>query len=76
MNDWNAQALVLRVGHFREIDLWLKLLVQGKGLMTAFAFGGSVSKHRFCGCLEVFNTLQCRFRRAKRRYQPRAGNGV
>lgn len=66
MNDWNAQALVLKVGHFREIDLWLRLLVKDKGVLTALAFGGAKSKHRFCGCLEVLNTLECRFRKSPR----------
>ncbi|MBQ7606716.1 MAG: DNA repair protein RecO [Desulfovibrionaceae bacterium] len=61
MNDWTAQAFVLKVGHFREIDLWLKMLVPAKGIITAFAFGGAKSKRRFPGCLDVLNTLDARF---------------
>ncbi|MBQ4568047.1 MAG: recombination protein O N-terminal domain-containing protein [Desulfovibrio sp.] len=60
--EWADQAIVLRVGHFRESDLWLRLLCRKHGLLTLFAFGGSRSRRRFCGCLDVFNTLQCRVR--------------
>ena len=65
MKEVTDQAFVLRVGHFREIDLWLKLLVPEIGLVTAFAFGGAKSRRRFCGCLDVFNILTCRLRQAK-----------
>lgn len=54
------EAVVLRIGHFRESDLWLRLLCRGRGALTLFAFGGSRSRRRFCGCLDVFNTLHCR----------------
>ncbi len=60
--EWSDQAVVLRIGHFRESDLWLKLLCRKRGLLTLFAFGGSRSRRRFCGCLDVLNTLQCRVR--------------
>ncbi len=56
---WSDQAIVLRVGHFREADLWLKLLLRRHGLQTVFAFGASKSRRRFCGCLDVFNTFSC-----------------
>ncbi len=49
MREWIDYALVLRIGHFRENDLWLKLLCRKRGLLTLFAFGGSKSKRRFCG---------------------------
>lgn len=28
------------------------------GIVSAFAFGGSRSRKRFCGCLDLFNELQ------------------
>lgn len=57
---WGAfsdSALVLRIGRFRETDLWLRLLTRHKGLITAFAFGGSKSRRRFTGCLDLFNRI-------------------
>ena len=63
--EWTDQALVLRMGAFRESDLWLKLLCREHGLLTLFAFGGSRSRRRFCGCLDVLNSLQCRVRSSK-----------
>lgn len=60
MTEWADHALVLRMGHFREADLWLKMLCRKHGLLTLFAFGGSRSRRRFCGCLDVFNSLHCR----------------
>ncbi len=57
---WGAfsdNALVLRIGRFREADLWLRLLTRNKGLITAFAFGGSKSRRRFTGCLDLFNHI-------------------
>ncbi|MDE5879402.1 MAG: DNA repair protein RecO [Desulfovibrio sp.] len=62
MKEWLDEAVVLRMGHFREADLWLRLLCRGRGALTLFAFGASRSRRRFCGCLDVFNTLQCRVR--------------
>lgn len=64
--EWADHALVLRIGHFREADLWLKLLCRRHGLLTLFAFGGSRSRRRFCGCLDVLNTLQCRVKASGR----------
>ena len=63
--EWTDQALVLRMGAFRESDIWLKLLCREHGLLTLFAFGGSRSRRRFCGCLDVLNSLQCRVRSSK-----------
>lgn len=51
------KAVVLKVGRFREIDAWVRLFSPGKGLFTAFAFGGCVSRRRFCGCLDPFNLV-------------------
>jgi len=65
-SEWADQAIVLRLGPFREADLWLKLLCRKHGLLTLFAFGGSRSRKRFCGCLDVFNSLQCRIKTSGR----------
>lgn len=59
MNEWSDQALVLRFGLFHEYDLWIRVLCRKKGLCTFFAFGGAKSKKRFCGCIDVLNSLQC-----------------
>ncbi len=62
MREWKEQAIILRIGHFRETDLWIKALLAKQGLCTLFAFGGAKSKKRFCGCLDIFNTISCRIR--------------
>ncbi|GFK95803.1 DNA repair protein RecO [Fundidesulfovibrio magnetotacticus] len=51
------KALVLKVGRFREVDAWLKLFSPRKGVFNAFAFGGSVSRRRFLGCLDPLNVV-------------------
>ena len=56
--EWSDTALVLGVGRFREADLWVRLLTRRHGIVSAFAFGGSRSRKRFCGCLDLFNELQ------------------
>lgn len=58
--DWTDTALVLRVGRFRETDLWLRLLTRHHGVVSAFAFGGSRSRRRFAGCLDLLNVIQVR----------------
>lgn len=55
--DFTEQGLVLRVGRFREADLWVRFLSRRRGVLTAFAFGGSRSRRRFSGCLDLFNML-------------------
>jgi len=50
--EFTEKALVLKVGRLRETDLWLRLFFAGRGVVTAFAFGGSRSTRRFCGCLD------------------------
>ncbi|MBU1041977.1 MAG: DNA repair protein RecO [Proteobacteria bacterium] len=50
--EFTEKALVLKVGRFRESDIWLRLFFAGRGVVTAFAFGGSRSTRRFCGCLD------------------------
>ena len=66
MEEWKDRALLIRLGHFHERDLWVKLLLPSRGLFTAFAFGGAVSRRRFCGCLDVFNEIECRIRVSSR----------
>ena len=56
--EWSDTALVLGVGRFREADRWVRLLTRRHGIVSAFAFGGSRSRKRFCGCLDLFNELQ------------------
>jgi len=49
------KALVLKVGRFREADVWVRLLTSSRGVFNAFAFGGSRSRRRFVGCLDPFS---------------------
>lgn len=56
--DWSDTALVLGLGRFREADIWVRMLTRRHGIVSAFAFGGSHSRKRFCGCLDVCNELQ------------------
>ena len=58
--EWTDKALVLHVGRFREADIWVRLLTRRQGVLTAFAFGGSRSRRRFCGCLDIGNSIVCR----------------
>jgi len=62
MAEWKDRAVILRIGHFREADLWNKALLAGHGLCTLFAFGGAKSRRRFCGCLDVLNSVSCAVR--------------
>lgn len=57
MNEWRDRGVVLRCGQFRERDKWVKILCRERGALLVFAFGASVSKKRFCGCIDSFNTL-------------------
>ncbi|WP_243364527.1 DNA repair protein RecO [Fundidesulfovibrio terrae] len=56
------KALVLKVGRFREVDAWVRLFSPRKGIFNAFAFGGSVSRRRFLGCLDPFNLVAFKVR--------------
>ncbi len=56
--EWSDKALVVGVGRFRETDMWLRLLTEQHGLMSVFAFGGSRSRKRFSGCLDMLNFLK------------------
>jgi DNA repair protein RecO (recombination protein O) len=63
--EWTDKALVLHVGRFREADMWVRLLTRRQGVLTAFAFGGSRSRRRFCGCLDIGNSIVCRVKSAR-----------
>lgn len=65
MAEWREQAIILRIGHFREADLWVRALMRERGIQTLFAFGGAKSRRRFSGCLDQFNTLDCHIRSAR-----------
>lgn len=58
--EFSEQALVLQVGRFKEADLWVRLLSPARGIFSAFAFGGSRSRRRFVGCLDLFNEISVR----------------
>ncbi|MBF0480970.1 MAG: recombination protein O N-terminal domain-containing protein [Desulfovibrionaceae bacterium] len=60
--DFTDRALILRVGRFRESDIWVRLMTPSRGVLQAFAFGGSRSRRRFCGCLDTFNQVLFTFR--------------
>lgn len=63
--EWSDKGIVLARGLFREADIWLRILFAGHGLQTTFAFGGARSRHRFVGCLDVLNVLNCRAKSSK-----------
>jgi DNA repair protein RecO (recombination protein O) len=56
--EFNDCSIVLRLGGFREADLWVHLLSPSRGVFSAFAFGGSKSRRRFSGCLDLFNEVR------------------
>lgn len=58
-------GIVLRIGKFRETDLWVRLLTHNHGIITAFAFGGSRSRRRFSGCLDSYNYITARIATSK-----------
>ncbi|MEA4857849.1 MAG: recombination protein O N-terminal domain-containing protein [Solidesulfovibrio sp.] len=62
--EFSEQALVLKVGRFREIDAWVRLVSPVRGVYTAFAFGGLKSRRRFLGCLDPLNHVRFKVRRA------------
>lgn len=61
-------ALVLKVGKFREVDAWVRLFSPRQGVFTAFAFGGCVSRRRFCGCLDPFNLVRFKLKKDRKGY--------
>ncbi len=63
--EWSDTGIVLKLGPFRESDLWVRLLTQRHGIISVFAFGGSRSKRRFCGCLGLLNEIKIRVQTSK-----------
>lgn len=63
--EWSDTAVVLHVGRFRETDMWLRLLSRHRGIFNVFAFGGSRSRRRFCGCLDLLNTVNYRVKSSR-----------
>ena len=55
--EFSECVLLLHVGKFKESDLWVRFLSPTRGILTAFAFGGSRSRRRFVGCLDIFNEV-------------------
>ncbi len=66
MLEFTEKSLILKVGRFRESDLWVRLFTPTRGIITAFAFGGSRSVRRFCGCLDPFNHVLFRIKGSRR----------
>lgn len=64
--EFTDTSVILKVGRFREIDLWVRLATPSHGVLSAFAFGGSRSRKRFMGCLDPLNRVDFRFKRSSR----------
>lgn len=64
--EFTDTSIILRVGRFREIDLWVRLATPTHGVFTAFAFGGSKSRRRFMGCLDPLNRVDFHFKSGSR----------
>ena len=64
--EFRDEFIILKKGKFKETDLWLRVLSPRFGLKTFFAFGGLVSKKRFCGCLQEFCLLAGLISQSKR----------
>ncbi len=58
--EFTERVFILQTGRFREADLWVRCLSSGRGVFTAFAFGGSRSRRRFSGCLDTFSEVSVR----------------
>ena len=63
--EFTDRVLILRIGKFREADLWVRFLSPMRGILSAFAFGAARSRRRFSGCLDIFNDVLCRVQRTK-----------
>lgn len=64
--EFTERVLVVQLGKFKEADLWVRVLSPSRGLFTAFAFGGSRSRRRFVGCLDIFNEILVRVSTSRR----------
>lgn len=63
--EFTDDIVILRVGKFREADLWVRFLSPTLGVASAFAFGGSRSRRRFPGCLDSLNEVLVRMKRTR-----------
>lgn len=60
--EFTDKGIILRIGRFKEADLWVRFLSPERGIFTAFAFGGCRSRQRFSGCLDHLNQVLFRVR--------------
>lgn len=58
VSEFLDSAIILKVGRFRDADVWTRLYLSGRGALTAFAFGGARSRKRFGGCLDGLNHVR------------------
>lgn len=63
--EFTEKVIILRIGRFKEADLWVRFLSPTRGIMNAFAFGGCRSRRRFCGCLDHLNRVLFRVKGSK-----------
>ena len=55
--EFTEEALVLKLGQFKEADCWVRFFSPSHGVLTGFAFGGLKSRKRFSGCLDPLNRV-------------------
>lgn len=55
-------AIVLKCKIYRDNDLIVKFLTPSYGVITAFAFGGLISRRRFSGCFEELSHVVFKWR--------------
>ncbi len=60
--EYTDKGIILRIGRFKEADLWVRFLSPERGIFTAFAFGGCRSRQRFAGCLDHLNQVLFRIK--------------
>ena len=63
--EFTDTIVILRVGKFREADIWVRFLSPTLGVASAFAFGASRSRRRFPGCLDALNEVLARIKRTR-----------
>lgn len=63
--EFTEKVIILRIGRFKEADLWVRFLSPTRGIMNGFAFGGCRSRRRFCGCLDHMNRVLFRVKGSK-----------
>lgn len=58
MCNYTELGCILRLYHFKEADVSVRILSKERGVFTAYAFGAKKSKRRFVGCLDTFSLIQ------------------